>query len=79
MIKAAEVTKILQINLYCDKCGKRMDRMTDMVITTHPPMFTYGCECGEVQTSTEVYPRQMVYFDEGSAKEIDLEEVKKDG
>ena len=49
------------------------------VLTTYPPQFVYECECGEVQTSTEVYPSQMVYFDEENAKEMDFSEAKKDG
>lgn len=78
MIKAAEVTKILQINLYCDKCGKRMEKLSYLTLASHPPKFTYKCECGEVQTSTRVYPFQQIFFDEENAKEIDLEEVKRD-
>lgn len=78
MIKGAEVTKIIQINLYCDKCGKRMKRREGGVLTTYPLKFVYECECGEVQTSTEVYPSQKVYFDEENAKEMDFSEVKKD-
>lgn len=75
MIKAAEVIKILQINMYCDKCGKRMKR-SDTVLSTYPPTFTYHCECGHTESSRIAYPTQQIFFDEGNAVEIEEIEIQ---
>ena len=70
MIKKAAVTKVYQINLYCDKCGKRMER-EDFALTSMPPQFLYKCICGHTETSTTVYPYQQIFFDEETAEEIE--------
>lgn len=70
MIKRANVTAMYQINLYCDKCGTRMER-GGIVLTSNPPQFPYKCpECGHETTSHIAYPVQQVEFDEENAEVI---------
>ena len=72
-VKKALVTKIYQINMYCDKCGKRMERDDSFVLMSNPPKFKYKCECGHETTSHLIYPRQQVYFDEENSVEVEDE------
>ena len=71
MIKRAQVTAIYQINMYCDLCGKRMERANDVVLCTSPPQFVYKCKCGHIEYSTKSYPCQEVFFDEEKAEECE--------
>lgn len=32
----------------CPKCGKKMYKRTDIVLTSYPPTYQYECECGWV-------------------------------
>lgn len=75
MIKKALITKMYQINLYCDKCGKRMTRAKDFVLMTDPPQFKYECECGHTEVNNKTFPFQQVFFDEGNAEEVQECEV----
>lgn len=77
MIKKALVTKMYQINLYCDKCGKRMERDESKVLLTSPPIFNYRCKCGFETTSHIIYPCQEIYFDEENLVEVKDETFKK--
>ena len=72
MIKKARITASYQVNLYCDQCGKRMQRGTS-VLMTYPPTYCYSCECGYTATSNVLYPYQCVEFDEGNAEVISEE------
>ena len=75
MIKKALITKMYQINLYCDKCGNRMERAKDFALMSEPPQFRYECECGHTEISTRIYPFQQIFFDEENAEEIEDSEV----
>lgn len=33
-------------NIDCPKCGKKIFKRTDMVLTTRPVKYQYECECG---------------------------------
>lgn len=68
MIKKARVTEIYQINMFCDLCGKIMERENTM-LCSNPPQFVYKCECGHTECSREIYPKQQVFFDAGNAEE----------
>lgn len=71
MIKKALITKAYQINLYCDKCGKRMEIDKEKPsLLSNPPIFTYRCECGHTEQSKQIYPYQQVFFDEENAEEM---------
>lgn len=76
MIKKSLITKMYQINLYCDKCGSRMKRAKDFVLMSEPPQFRYECECGHTEISTITYPLQQIFFDEENAEEIEESEVQ---
>lgn len=75
MLKKAPIKEMYQVNMYCDKCGKRMER-SDIVFASLPPQFTYRCECGHTETSTMSFPNQVAVFDEGKATVITEEELK---
>lgn len=77
MVKKALITEMYQVNLYCDKCGKRMERDLSIILTSSPPKFSYKCECGFETTSTTVYPYQQVFFDEENSVEVKDETFKK--
>lgn len=32
----------------CPKCGKKLFKRTDIVLTSYPPQYQYECECGFV-------------------------------
>ena len=75
MIKKAIITKAYQINLYCDKCGKRMNIIKDSILMSNPPVFTYECECGHKEVSDKMFPIQQLFFDEENAEEMEDFEV----
>ena len=67
MVKKAKAIEQYQVNLYCDKCGKRIDKYSQF-LTTYPPQYVYQCECGWKTTTTDVYPHTVVVFDETNAE-----------
>ena len=69
MIKKAVITEAYQVNMYCDKCGKRMAKDDNLTKWQDPILFGYRCECGHVEYSTHIYPTQQVVFDEANAVE----------
>ena len=69
MIKKAKITAAYQVNLYCDKCGKRMRRGTSTILS-YPPKYNYLCDCGNTALSERLYPYQQVEFDERNAEII---------
>ena len=75
MIKKAVIIKAYQINLYCDKCGRRMTRAKDFVIMTDPPKFKYECECGHTEVSKYTFPFQQLFFDEENAEVMEESEI----
>lgn len=72
MVKKAPIVHAYQVNLYCDKCGKRMSRGTSTLLSD-PTKYVYLCECGETAISEKLYPYQIVEFDEGNAEIITYE------
>lgn len=42
-----DIPQTLQLtDIECPKCGKKIFRRTDVVLTTFPPMYKYECRCG---------------------------------
>lgn len=78
MIKKAKITEAFQVNLYCDKCGKRMEyagmshnRLENVTTASEIEIkYHYTCECGHKETSDTRYPCQIVFFDEANAEEV---------
>ncbi len=33
-------------NIECPKCGKKLWKRTDIVLTSYPPQYQYECDCG---------------------------------
>ena len=35
-----------QVDVECPKCGKKLWRRNDVVLTTYPEQYKYECDCG---------------------------------
>lgn len=70
MIKKAKIIAQYRVNMYCDRCGKGMER-SDVVLPTYPPTYNYECECGWSTTSNMLYPYINIEFDEGTAEIVE--------
>ena len=51
MVKKAKVIEQYQVNLYCDKCGKRIDKYSQF-LTTYPPQYVVVFD----ETNAEILP-----------------------
>ena len=40
--------RITQVDVKCPKCGKKIWRRNDIVLTSYPAQYQYECECGWV-------------------------------
>ena len=67
MIKTADITKLRSVDVYCDKCGKRMT-MGD-ASETEGAQYAYVCECGETLFSDKLYPYWTAEVDDKTAVE----------
>ena len=47
-IKPEEWQYKTQVDVKCPKCGKKIWRRNDIVLTSYPVMYQYECECGWV-------------------------------
>lgn len=44
-----DVLPTLQLtDIECPKCGKKVFRRTDIILTSFPPQYQYECKCGWV-------------------------------
>lgn len=56
VVKRYEV-KPVEEHIYCSICMEQFD-IQPVALTTYPPQYKYVCKgCGNIITSTEVYPR----------------------
>ena len=74
MVKKAPVTQIYQVDLYCDKCGARMN-YDHFDVEDGKVLNTYICRCGYQEISKIIYPHQQVFFDEANATEVSEDEA----
>ena len=55
MIKKSYVRTYIN-ELYCDKCGAKMEATNDQVLTVWPPKYTYIClTCGNTEVTSAIY------------------------
>ena len=47
-IRSIEFEKRTQVDVECPKCGKKIWRRNDIVLTSNPPQYRYECDCGWV-------------------------------
>lgn len=40
------VTNREETNIECPKCGRKLFKRTDIVLTTYPAQYQYECNCG---------------------------------
>ena len=45
-IKPEEWQCKTQVDVECPKCGKKIWRRNDIVLTSYPAQYQYECECG---------------------------------
>ena len=45
-IKPEEWQHKPQVDVECPKCGKKIWRRNDIVLTSYPEQYQYECECG---------------------------------
>ena len=76
-LKKAEVTKLYQLNFYCEDCKKRLLRVDTKVLSDLSGCsFTYRCpSCGGRYESSMELPAQMISFDESSLVSLSEEEL----
>lgn len=64
MIKAKKITAKKEENIYCDKCGEKLEN-TGIVYATYPEQYKYICtKCNLVYTETTFYPRIVYEYEE---------------
>lgn len=73
MIKKHKIIEANHIDLYCDKCGKKMTRGS-VAYMSYPVQYSYKCECGNEITSTLCFPFQQISY-ELEGVEITTEEA----
>lgn len=76
MVKTVPIVKQEQVVLCCDKCGKVL-RPSGTVMCSHPPKYSYSCECGFKTTASRLYPFLRTTIDLENAAEISEEELAK--
>jgi predicted RNA-binding Zn-ribbon protein involved in translation (DUF1610 family) len=62
MIKKHKITAMYHVDLYCDKCGKKMS-YSDTDWSIRPVQFMYQCECGYKITSITSFPYQQATYE----------------
>lgn len=74
VVKRCPVVKMWQVNLYCNICGKPMQRDPQgAVLMTNPPQIPYVCPMGHKLSSNMQFPFQQVEFDETQAEPLEIQ------
>ena len=61
MAEMVAESKILQVFMICDKCGKGEMRPVGKMIMEDPPLFPHKCVvCGNIETFPYRYPCQRI-------------------
>lgn len=74
IVKRSPVTRMYQVNLYCNICGQMMQRdPSAAVLMTNPPQIPYICPMGHTLRTNMQFPFQQVEFDETQAEPLEFQ------